>query len=221
MGGAWPWRDEVDALIPDGLYGSSLCGPIKYKVTDIFDQPTDIVTFNGFDTVFLEFAPTLAHAPGAYKLKLKASLINYPWVADFVTFDVNVLYCQTTIMSDLVSIPDVETIWYNPESFLPVGQILGQYYQEPNCGYTMEFKMSQNLFGSPFPLPDEVQYDDFSKGFTYSKCPGQAYVDEFTFPLDFECDGYTIPYEKVFNIMIEAYLVEPEFFPTPVYYYNN
>ena len=73
-----------------------------------------------------------------------------------MTFDVNVLYCQTTIMSDLVSIPDVETIWYNPESFLPVGQILGQYYQEPNCGYTMEFKMSQNLFGSAFPLPDEV-----------------------------------------------------------------
>ena len=42
LGSQWPWIDSVDYDKPD-IFGTELCGPLEYRITDINDEDTDIV----------------------------------------------------------------------------------------------------------------------------------------------------------------------------------
>ena len=69
MGSSWPWTDAVDVSISNNEYGVGLCGPIDYFITDMMGMAVDMINFNG-DAI--EFAPTLADAPGQYTIQFKA-----------------------------------------------------------------------------------------------------------------------------------------------------
>jgi hypothetical protein len=137
----WPWTDAVDAAIPNDLYGYGLCGLVEYTITDMYDQSTDLVFYDPF-TARIYFEPNLSHAPGIYEFKFKARLEKYSWIQTSVKFQVEVLQCQTYIYSDGVSFPSVENLWFESPRSLPLAPFLDGYYQEPACGYSMDYKVS-------------------------------------------------------------------------------
>lgn len=203
MGNGWPWIDTIDADISNSIYGSGLCGQIEYAVRTSDNQLTDLVFFDPV-TERLEFAPQLSHQPGVYTLKFRAYMFNYQWITDYVFFDVEVLACQTDIYSDFVFIPDVSRIWYESEGSLNIGAALDSYYQEPNCQYPIEYTVSRLVGNTLVPLPSEVTVG--GNLVTYSKCWGPGSVDMFSPEYDPECEG-TIPYEKMFTLVVEAVVV--------------
>lgn len=81
--------------------------------------------------------------------------------------------------------------------------------------YTMDYRIYLLVGTNPAALPIEAIYDSSSASFTYSKC------NPLSPPGDSECDISVTPYDKEFNIVVEAFLVEPQSFDTPVYVFND
>lgn len=160
-------------------------------MTDEFGAPTDLVEFEpGNDR--LVFSPNLSHAPGFYTLRLRAKLENYSWVSTFEEFVVEVTACQTQIFSNLVSIPDMSNIWYSSPQPYDVGPILSQYYQEPNCQYTIDITMYQLVGQNYANMPIEVEYQPNFQRVVVSKCNVDSPAG------DSECLPDYVPYEKNF-----------------------
>ena len=119
------------------------------------------------------------------------------------------------IYADLVSVPDVSNVWYQQPRQLPIGPALSAFYQSPNCMYDMDFRIYRLTGTNPSNLPIEVGYNENTSTFTYSKCNPLSPAG------DDECDISVTPYGKEFTIVIEAFLVEPQSFDTPLYVYND
>jgi len=69
-----------------------------------------------------------------------------------------------------VSFPNLVKQWYDYPGQQPAGQILSQYYQVPNCGYTIGFKMYPSYGSASTPLPVEINWDNKLTAFVFSKC---------------------------------------------------
>ena len=191
--------DAVDANISNSQYGIGLCGPIEYSIRTGDNLSTDIVRYEESEGGKLVFEPQLFHPPGVYVLKLKATLRDYQWITAEAHFNVEVFRCQARIKSDRVAIPDQSIIWYDNPQQLPVAQMLGQYYQEPNCEYPFAFSMYKLDGDNLSRLPREIEYVPAQRAFVYSKC------SQLSLPGDGECAGM-VPYTKNHRIVVQASL---------------
>lgn len=104
LGQFWPWTDTVDYASDNTVYGSNVCGPLEYIVTDANFQPVDIVRLSP-DGSTLIYEPLPIHEPAGRQIELKlvARLPAYPSVPiGFDSFKVNLLECNPTVDASLV-----------------------------------------------------------------------------------------------------------------------